>query len=441
MSTLPTVSDATSAAEGGDEPTPLAPPPRNRRAPADGGVLSRRGFLRAAAVTGGGVATMGVLAACAGPTPTAGWAGGAAPVVGAGPTPVAGATASPMDHGSPAPAPGTPAPDATDHDANALAVVERFLAGEGASMDRPGNQPLEPRLEDGVKVFELTIEEMEHRIDARKEPVAALGFNGTWPGPRLTVVEGDRVRVTFRNRMSESTGIHFHGQRLPNAMDGVPHLTQDPIEPGAAFTYEFTARTPGSHMYHSHHNATDQVGRGLLGAFIVEPKDPAQRYERLYGITQDIIWISNDALGGFTINGRGFPATSPIVATLGETIAIRFMNEGNMMHPWHVHGMPMRVVARDGYPLGPAAFTCDTLGVNPGERFDVIIDCDEPGAWAFHCHILQHAEGRDGMFGMVTALVVQDAAAAAIGGATDRPVMAAARATGSTALLCQVPRA
>ena len=147
-------------------------------------------------------------------------------------------------------------------------------------------------------------------------------------------------------------------------------------------------------MYHSHHNATDQVGRGLLGAFIVQPKDPAQRYDRLYGATQDIVWISNDALGGFTINGRGFPATAPIVATLGETIVIRFMNEGNMMHPWHLHGMPMRVVARDGHPLGSAAFTCDTLGVNPGERWDVVITCDEPGAWAFHCHILQHAEGR-----------------------------------------------
>ena len=81
-------------------------------------------------------------------------------------------------------------------------------------------------------------------------------------------------------------------------------------------------------MYHSHHNATDQVGRGLLGAFIVQPKDPADRYDRQFGVTQDIIWISNDSLGGFTINGRGFPATSPIVATLGDTIAIRFMNEG-----------------------------------------------------------------------------------------------------------------
>jgi FtsP/CotA-like multicopper oxidase with cupredoxin domain len=342
-----------------------------------------------------------------------------------------------MDHGSPVPSAAASAPP-MDHDAAALAVVKRFLDGEGASMERPGNVALDPKVVDGVKVFELTIDEIEHRIDALKDPIAALGYNGTWPGPRLTVIEGDRVRATFKNNLRETTGVHFHGQRVPNNMDGVPHITQDPIKPGESFTYEFTARATGSHMYHSHHNATDQVGRGLLGAFIVEPKAPAKRYERLYGASQDIVWISNDSLGGFTINGRGFPATSPIVATLGEKIVIRFMNEGVMMHPWHLHGMPMRVVARDGYPLGSAAFTCDTLGVNPGERWDVVIDCDAPGAWAFHCHILPHAEGADGMFGMVTALVVQEATATRTdeGGS---PIAAAARAAGSTAFACSIP--
>ena len=295
-------------------------------------------------------------------------------------------------------------------------------------MPGQGNQPLAPTMDGETKVFDLTVDPIKHQIDAQIPAVDALGFNGTWPGPRIDVTEGDRVRATFTNRMAESTGIHFHGQRLPNAMDGVPHVTQDPIPPGGSFTYEFVAKSSGSHMYHSHHNATDQVGRGLLGAFIVQPKDPAQRYDKLYGATQDIVWISNDALGGFTINGRGFPATAPIVATLGETIVIRFMNEGNMMHPWHLHGMPMRVVARDGHPLGSAAFTCDTLGVNPGERWDVVIDCDEPGAWAFHCHILQHAEGPDGMYGMVTALVVQDQAAAA-----------QLQAAGAPAFACVVP--
>ena len=149
-------------------------------------------------------------------------------------------------------------------------------------------------------------------------------------------------------------------------MDGVPHITQEPIPPGGSFTYEFVARTPGSHMYHSHHNATDQVGRGLLGAFIVEPTDPAQRYDRLYGATQDIIWISNDALGGFTINGRGFPATAPIVANARRDDRDPVHERGHMMHPWHLHGMPMRVVARDGYPLGLGGVHLRHAGRQPG---------------------------------------------------------------------------
>ena len=337
-----------------------------------------------------------------------------------------------MDHaptGSSSPSPSGAPP--VDHDANAEAVVKRFLDGEAATLPQ-GNQPLEPTIDGDTKVFELTIDPIEHKIDAQKDPIAALGFNGTWPGPRLNVVEGDKVRAIFKNNMDESTGIHFHGQRLPNAMDGVPHITQPPILPGESFTYEFVAKTTGSHMYHSHHNATDQVGRGLLGAFIVQPKDEADRYENLYGASQDIVWISNDVLGGFTINGRGFPATAPIVANLGDTIVIRFMNEGTMSHPWHIHGMPMRVVARDGYPLGPAAFTCDTLGVNPGERWDVVITCDEPGAWAFHCHILPHAEGMDGMFGMVTALVVVDPAATVA-------TSAVAASTTAIPFVCPIP--
>jgi len=409
-------------------------------------MLSRRSVLRAGAVTGGGLIAA-ALAACApvaaAPTwtyPPAGAGGAAAPST-------APSVAPSDEHASHAPAasgPATSEPPA-DHDAMALAVVKRFLDGEGSKLDGAGNQPLKPtREENGVKVFELTIDKIKHQIDAVKAPLDALGYNGTWPAPRIDVVEGDTVRAIFKNNLDESTGVHFHGQRLPNKMDGVPHITQDPIQPGESFTYEFVARTPGSHMYHSHHNATDQVGRGLLGAFIVQPKNAADRYDRKYGISQDIVWISNDSLGGFTINGRGFPATSPIVATVGEKIAIRFMNEGSMMHPWHLHGMPMQVVARDGYPLS-APFFCDTLGVNPGERWDVIIECEEPGAWAFHCHILPHAEGQNGMFGMVTALVIQEPATAdaelATLTAAAGPVRSAALNGGSTAFLCQVPGA
>jgi FtsP/CotA-like multicopper oxidase with cupredoxin domain len=358
-----------------------------------GAVIARRTLLGTMAAVGAG----GVAVAFLGAT------GLARPAIAAPtPTPSAAPTHAPGHTSKPTAVTGA----MVDHDAAAAAVVKRFVEGEWQKVTPYGTAPLAPRVEPDAKVFELTIEKTKHRLDALKPPIDALGYNAMWPGPTLRVIEGDRVRAVFTNQLGETTGVHFHGQRLPNNMDGVPHVTQDPIQPGASFTYEFVARTPGSHMYHSHHNATDQVGRGLLGAFVVDPREPTERPENKYGVTQDIVWISNDALGGFTINGRGFPATRPITAKLGERIYIRFMNEGNMMHPWHLHGMPMRVVARDGYPLGSAAFTCDTLGVNPGERYDVVVECDEPGVWAFHCHILPHAEGRDGMFGMVTALIV-----------------------------------
>ncbi len=311
-----------------------------------------------------------------------------------------------MDMGTPAAATPLASMSSSVMDAEMQAVIDRFLAGEWQTIEGLGNQPLAPTLVGSTTVWNLTVDKIRHQIDAKRDPIDALGFNGTWPGPLLRLTEGDHMRAVFTNNLDESTGIHFHGQSVPNAMDGVTGITQKPITPGTSFSYEFAAKPSGSHMYHSHHNATDQVGRGLLGALIVDPKNAAERYDRRYGATQDIIWISNDALGGFTINGRGFPATQPLTAKLGEVIVIRFMNEGVMTHPWHLHGMPMRVVARDGWPLGSAAFTCDTLGVNPGERYDVVITCDNPGAWAFHCHVLPHADGPHGMFGMVTALIV-----------------------------------
>jgi FtsP/CotA-like multicopper oxidase with cupredoxin domain len=377
---------------------------------------SRRRFLKGAVAAAGGLVAVSA-AACVS-TAGAGWTyqpstpglsgAGASPALTTGAA--AAAPVATMDMGTPAPAassaPAAGGATASDNDAAMKAVIDRFLGGEWQKVDGLGNQPLEPTVDGDAKVYDLSVDKIKHRIDAVHDPLDALGFNATWPGPRLHVTEGDRVRATFTNHLDESTGIHFHGQAVPNAMDGVPGITQDPIKPGGAFTYTFTAKPSGSHMYHSHHNATDQVGRGLLGAFIVDPKAAAERYDRKYGVTQDIVWISNDALGGFTINGRGFPATQPLVAKLGEVIVVRFMNEGVMMHPWHLHGIPMHVVARDGWPLGSAAFTCDTLGVNPGERWDVVITCDNPGAWAFHCHILPHAEGPNGMFGMVTALIV-----------------------------------
>jgi FtsP/CotA-like multicopper oxidase with cupredoxin domain len=215
------------------------------------------------------------------------------------------------------------------------------------------------------------------------------------------VNEGDKVRFVFKNEMTQATAVHYHGLRVPNNVDGVPFVTQPPINPGETISYEFQIRNFGSHMYHSHHNAAEQTTRGLLGALIVDPKDKSREPE----VTADYTLVLNDSALGFTLNGKSFPYTQPIIAKLGDRIRIRYMNEGLMIHPMHLHGIPQLVFAKDGFYL-PVPFMCDTLNIAPGERYDVIVDCDDPGVWAFHCHILSHAESRDGMFGMVTALVV-----------------------------------
>jgi manganese oxidase len=287
---------------------------------------------------------------------------------------------------------------ADEMDAMHLAGIKEFLAGN--STTGVANLPLEPTMDGDVKVFSLLAKETDWQVTS-KITVKAWTYNGTMPGPEIRVTEGDKVRVVIKNELPESTAIHFHGLIVPNAMDGVPGITQPPIKPGETFTYEFTVRNSGSHMYHSHHNATKQVGKGLLGAFVVLPKDQSKEPV----VDQDITMILNDSNGGFTLNGKGFPATAPIPAKLGEKLRIRYMNEGLMIHPMHLHGIPQLVIARDGWML-PQPYMCDTVNVAPGERWDVLVDCTEPGAWAFHCHILSHAESEHGMFGMVTALVV-----------------------------------
>lgn len=276
------------------------------------------------------------------------------------------------------------------------AAVKAFPAKTAGA----GAQPLQPKVGGGVKVFEVTAKEIDWEVTpgVRRK---AMAYNNQVPGPTIRVTEGDRVRVILRNQMSESTAVHFHGVMVPNAMDGVPYLTQPAVKPGQSFTYEFVARPAGSHMYHSHFGA-EQVSLGLLGAFIIEPRDKSKEPK----VDADIVMVINDGLHGYTFNGKGFPATSPIVLKQGQRLRIRWMNEGQLTHPIHLHGMPMTVIARDGYPLAQS-WKADTINVAPGERWDVIVEATELGAWALHCHILSHAESKNGMHGMVTALIVQ----------------------------------
>lgn len=264
-----------------------------------------------------------------------------------------------------------------------------------------GGQRLPFRMENGVKVFELTPSVIQWEVEPGKF-VEAWAYNEQVPGPEIRVTEGDRVRVIVHNKLQESTSVHWHGMRIRNDMDGVPYLTQDPIPAGQSFTYEFTPTPAGTHMYHSHHNSTKQVAMGLLGALIVEPRDKSRepRYDK------EQILVLNDGPLGYTINGKSFPATQPITAKVGQRVRLRWMHEGAMIHPMHLHGLPMEVFARDGIPL-PQPFTVDTLTIAPGERWDCIVPCNLPGKWALHCHVLPHAEGEIGMFGLVTVFIVE----------------------------------
>jgi manganese oxidase len=261
-----------------------------------------------------------------------------------------------------------------------------------------GGQPLDFKMVAGVKVFELTADEVRWEVEPDKV-VDAMAYNGTLPGPQITADLGDRVRVILHNKLDQPTTLHFHGVRVPNGMDGVPVITQDPVMPGESFAYEFTLRNSGTQMYHPHFNATEQITKGLLGAVVVrDPRDP--------DVTVDQTIVLNDGPLGFTINGKGFPATAPIALSRGDTLRIRYMNEGLLIHPMHLHGLVQRVIAKDGYRL-ENPYKVDTLMVAPGERYDVIVKADTPGAWAFHCHILNHVEGPEGMYGMVTAVIVE----------------------------------
>ncbi len=286
--------------------------------------------------------------------------------------------------------------------------VDAYVAQltEGANTEGVGNTPLEPAvLADGTKQFELTAELTDWQVDP-ETTVQAWAYNGQVPGPWIRVEPGDNVRVVLTNELPQSTAIHFHGIETPNAMDGVPDVTQEPVKPGEVFVYEFVAKGPALGMYHSHHHAEHQVPDGLLGVFQV---GDIPLPDGTGPIAQEVPIVLNDAgVIGLSLNGKSFPATAPVIARPDEWVEIHYLNEGMQIHPMHLHGVPQLVIAKDGFPL-PEPYTVDTLNVAPGERYTVLVHptAEHLGVWAFHCHILTHAERDDGMFGMVTTFIVQ----------------------------------
>jgi FtsP/CotA-like multicopper oxidase with cupredoxin domain len=285
-----------------------------------------------------------------------------------------------------------------------MAAVDPRDVTASYGLDRQGAQALAPRIEAGVKVFELETSVVRWKI-LPDVSVDAYAFNGQVPGPTLRFRQGDRVRINVTNRLPETTTVHWHGLILPNIMDGPANITQKPIENGQLYRYEFTAVQSGSYFYHSHDHVDRQQALGLYGALIIDPENPAEEVKADHEYTIQLQeWLMRDGLtypampmdgaqpNYFTMNGRAYPATDTIRMKVGETLKVRFIGSSSgFIHPMHIHGGPFTVVARDGETLAPAArFSADTVNVGPGQRYDVVWKARNPGKWMIHCHISHH---------------------------------------------------
>jgi len=289
-------------------------------------------------------------------------------------------------------------------DALMMAVAQQFPAvTEGR-----GGDVMEPTiLADGTKEYILVAKVVKWEV----EPgviVDAWTYNGVVPAPEIHVLSGDKVRLVLKNELPDSTSLHLHGIQVPNVMDGVDPFTELPTKPGGEHIYEFVAKGPAVGIYHSHHNAQEQIPDGMFGALTIDEMPiPQKLIDKGYTqVDKKVNMVLNDAGAiGLSLNGKSFPATEPYTLRVGEVMQVHYLNEGLTSHPMHLHQPSGWVTAKDGIPLDEP-WPTDTVNIAPGERYTVLYMGQEPGVWAWHCHILTHAETPTGMRYMVTALIV-----------------------------------
>jgi len=259
------------------------------------------------------------------------------------------------------------------------------------------------RMNAGVKEFHLVAEPVVREM-APGFKANMWGYNGQSPGPTIEVVEGDRVRIFVTNKLPEHTSVHWHGQRLPNGMDGVSGLTQPAIQPGKTFVYEFVARRPGTFMYHPHADEMTQMAMGMMGFWVTHPKakhplidevnrdfcfllnaydiDPGSKTPRIMTMLDFNLW---------SWNSRLFPGIDSLNVRQGDKVRIRVGNLTMTNHPIHLHGHEFKVTGSDGGPWPLAVrypeVTTD-IGVGQMRQFEFV--ADEEGDWAFHCHKSHH---------------------------------------------------
>lgn len=255
-----------------------------------------------------------------------------------------------------------------------------------------------------LRQFEMTIEEVEIEV-APGFKTNVFGFNGQVPGPLYHVNEGDEVEVTVYNMTTLNHTVHWHGiyQTGSWQSDGVPHVTQHPIEPGDSYVYRFVADKTGSLWYHCHVNVSEHVGlRGMWGPFVVIPKNPTELERK---VTKEAIlmfsgWNSEVAKvygeGGhpaqvinyFSINGKSFPMTQPLRVKKGDVLRLR-LYAATLPVAFHLHGHDVLVTHKDGLPLAEP-YPADVINMGPGERIDAIVEMNNPGLWVTHDHIEHH---------------------------------------------------
>ncbi len=257
------------------------------------------------------------------------------------------------------------------------------------------------RMNNGVKEFHLIAEPVVREL-APGMKANLWGYNGQSPGPTIEVVEGDRVRIFVTNKLPEHTSIHWHGQRLPNGMDGVTGLTQPGIPPGKTFVYEFVAKRPGTFMYHPHADEMVQMAMGMMGFWVTHPKDinfmkvdrdfvflmsaydiePGSATPRVAEMTDFNLW---------TWNSRVFPGIDPLVVRQNDRVRIRIGNLTMTNHPIHLHGHEFVVTGTDGGWTSPGSRWPEvTTDVAVGQMRAIEFDATDLGDWAFHCHKSHH---------------------------------------------------
>jgi FtsP/CotA-like multicopper oxidase with cupredoxin domain len=252
----------------------------------------------------------------------------------------------------------------------------------------------------GNRLIELALRAAPARanlVGAQWPATDVWAYNASIPGPEIRLRQGDRLRVRVENALEQETTVHWHGIRLPNAMDGVPHLTQHPIEPrGGTFLYEFDVPDAGTFWYHPHAHSSEQLERGLSGPLIVEERDPP-------AVDRDLVWVLDDwrldrdakivpdfgnlmdathagRIGNaVTVNGA---VTEEFPVRAGERLRLRLVNVANArVFALEFEGHAPLVIALDGHPVTPRAPADGRVVLGPGMRADLILDCTaSPGS-------------------------------------------------------------